>query len=539
MEYDRDAVGDQIIGKLDILDLTGPIQAHNPPMESSLIRAAQYVRASTEHQQYSIENQSLAIESYATAHNMQVVQTYTDEGKSGLTLQNRKGLRQLLHDVENRDAQFSIILVYDVSRWGRFQDVDESAYYEYRCKRAKTEIHYCAEQFANDGSISSALLKALKRTMAGEFSRELSAKVFAGKCRLVERGFRQGGTAGYGFRRLLVDREGNKKGLLKPGEHKCIFTDRVVLVPGPAKEVELVHEIYRQFVEEHKSISAITDELNQRGVANERGGLWTRAMVLGLLTNPKYIGVNVTNRTSTKLKAKSVVNPPEMWVRRDGAFQPLISAEIFNKAQEEFALACRRYTDEEMLKLLKQLLSRSGKLNATIIDNAVGVPCARLYHTRFGGLLEAYRRIGYVPMQDFSYRAVGRAIQVRHEAWMTTVVAALQGVGASVHREPDTDLVTINEGLRVRFRTVRCCRSVSTEYKWLFRFDSAPCDITVSARLGPHNDAVLDYFIVPSLESVPNQLYSGASNSLLNVYRFGDLSVLETLVRRNRLTEKP
>ncbi|MEO6246527.1 MAG: hypothetical protein ABIQ12_13930 [Opitutaceae bacterium] len=25
---------------------------------------------------------------------------------------------------------------YDVSRWGRFQDADESGYYEYICKRA-------------------------------------------------------------------------------------------------------------------------------------------------------------------------------------------------------------------------------------------------------------------------------------------------------------------------------------------------------------------------------------------------------------------
>jgi DNA invertase Pin-like site-specific DNA recombinase len=93
------------------------------------------------------------------------------------------------------------VLVYDVSRWGRFQDVDESAYYEYICKRANVSIHYCAEQFENDGSLSSSLLKTIKRTMAGEYSRELSVKVFAGQCRLIERGFRQGGPAGYGLRR--------------------------------------------------------------------------------------------------------------------------------------------------------------------------------------------------------------------------------------------------------------------------------------------------------------------------------------------------
>jgi hypothetical protein len=37
--------------------------------------------------------------------------------------------------VESGAASFDVILVYDVSRWGRFQDADESAYYEYLCKR--------------------------------------------------------------------------------------------------------------------------------------------------------------------------------------------------------------------------------------------------------------------------------------------------------------------------------------------------------------------------------------------------------------------
>jgi len=47
----------------------------------------------------------------------------------------------------------------------------------------------------------------------------------------------------------------------------------------------------------------------------------------------------------------------------------------------------------------------------------------------------------------------------------------LQRLGATVHRDPDTDLVTINEEVHVRFRTVRCCRSASTEYRWLFRLE--------------------------------------------------------------------
>ncbi len=140
---------------------------------------------------------------------------------------------------------FSAILVYDVSRWGRFQDADESAYYEYICRRAKIEVHYCAEQFENDGSPVSTIVKGVKRAMAGEYSRELSAKVFIGQCRLIELGFRQGGSPGFGLRRMLRDVSGQHKGVLKRGEQKSIQTDRVILVPGPPEEVEIVRWMYR------------------------------------------------------------------------------------------------------------------------------------------------------------------------------------------------------------------------------------------------------------------------------------------------------
>jgi DNA invertase Pin-like site-specific DNA recombinase len=115
------------------------------------IRVAQYVRMSTEHQQYSMDNQSEAISTYARDHQMAVVQTYADAGKSGLTAKNRPGLAQLIKDVESGSTDYFAILVYDVSRWGRFQDADESAYYEYRCRRANIAVHYCVEPFSNDG----------------------------------------------------------------------------------------------------------------------------------------------------------------------------------------------------------------------------------------------------------------------------------------------------------------------------------------------------------------------------------------------------
>ena len=225
-----------------------PHRKHGANPDEWLNSAAVYVRMSTEHQQYSTSNQMDVIREYAKKRGQEIVKEYSDDGKSGLNIKGRGSLEQMIRDVLEGKAHYKSILVYDVSRWGRFQDADESAYYEYICKQAGVAVHYCAEQFENDGSPISTIIKGIKRTMAGEYSRELSTKVYQGACRLVKLGFRQGGAAGYGLRRVLVDANGVKKGELKMGEQKSIQTDRVVLVAGPDEEVAIVRRIYHEFV---------------------------------------------------------------------------------------------------------------------------------------------------------------------------------------------------------------------------------------------------------------------------------------------------
>jgi len=218
---------------------------------SHLVPAAQYVRMSTEHQQYSTSNQEDIIREYAAKRGYEIVRTYADEGKSGLTVAGRDSLRRMI-DVQSGNTEFKVILAYDISRWGRFQDADESAYYEYLCKRAGIEVHYCAEQFENDGGPTSTIIKSVKRAMAGEYSRELSSKVFKGQCRLIELGYRQGGAPGFGLRRMLINQAGEEKGLLARGECKSLQTDRVVLVSGPDNEVQNVRRIYEMFTQQGK-----------------------------------------------------------------------------------------------------------------------------------------------------------------------------------------------------------------------------------------------------------------------------------------------
>lgn len=132
---------------------------------------------------------------------------------------------ELLTDIQSDRADFGTVLVYDISRWGRFQNVDESAYYEYTCRRAGIAVAYCAEPFENDGSPLTAVLKSLKRVMAAECSGELS--VFRAQCRLTQAGFKQGGTAGYGLRRISISASGQVKSVLGPGERKNMPTDHV------------------------------------------------------------------------------------------------------------------------------------------------------------------------------------------------------------------------------------------------------------------------------------------------------------------------
>src|SRR3546814_933154 len=256
-------------------------------------RAAEYVRMSTEHQKYSTDNQAAEIRAYADRRGFEIVRTYADEGKSGLRIDGRSSLQQLLADIDGGNVDFEAILVYDVSRWGRFQDPDEAAHYELRCKRAGIAVHYVAEQFENDGTIGSSIIKTVKRAMAGEYSRELSVKVFKGQCRLITLGYRQGGAAGFGLRRMLVDEQGQQKGILERGEHKGIATDRIVLVRGPEDEVATIQEIYRQFVEGRRSEREIADWLNEQGILSDLGRSWTRGAVHQILINDKYAGHNI------------------------------------------------------------------------------------------------------------------------------------------------------------------------------------------------------------------------------------------------------
>jgi DNA invertase Pin-like site-specific DNA recombinase len=494
---------------------------------------------STDHQQYSTANQSQAIREYAARHGLRIEKTYEDSGKSGLNLEDRDALKQLIEDVQHGIADFSTILVYDISRWGRFQDADESAYYEYICKRAGISVRYCAEQFENDGSPVSTIVKGVKRAMAGEYSRELSVKVFAGQRRLIELGYRQGGPAGYGLRRQLIDQTGLAKAELVRGEHKSIQTDRIILIPGPDEEIETIRFIYDAFVAQGKTETEISDLLNSRCIVTDLGRAWTRATVHQVLINEKYIGNNVWNRCSCKLKGHRVHNPPERWIRHDQAFASIVDEERFRAAQGIIAERCRRYSDEDLLDVLRGLLEQHGFLSGIIIDELEFGPSSSAYRIRFGSLIRAYELIGFTPDRDYRYIEINRALRRMYPGLIASTVRGIHDIGGSVRQDGETDLLTVNDEFSASLCLVRAQQTMAGSHRWKVRFDAGlRPDITVAIRMNQMNSAILDYYLLPRFEMEVDRVALAENNgAALDAYRFDTLDMLFELAARSQLME--
>jgi DNA invertase Pin-like site-specific DNA recombinase len=501
--------------------------------------AAAYVRMSTEHQQYSTSNQMEVIREYARRRGLEIVKVYSDEGKSGLNIQGRDSLGQMIRDVQSGQAQFGCILVYDVSRWGRFQDADESAYYEYICRQAGVLVHYCAEQFENDGSPVSTIVKGVKRAMAGEYSRELSSKVFQGACRLIQLGYKQGGTAGFGLRRMLIDQAGTKKGELKMGEQKSIQTDRVVLVRGPEAEVATVRWIYQAFVNEGKTEAEIAAQLNTRGIRTDYDRAWTRSTVHQVLTNEKYIGNNVYHRTSFKLKRKHVVNPPERWIRADGVFEGIVEPGLFAAAQQIILARSQRLSDEEMLERLRGLLQQAGGISGMLIDETEGMPSSAAFRHRFGSLVRAYTLIGYDPGIDYTFIEENRRLRRQHPELMADVMQRIDEIGGIAQWDRATDLLRLSGELAVSIVLCRHTATTGGASRWVIRLDAGlKPDITVAARMDATNEGIRDYYLLPGMDMTWENLRMAECNGIyLDAYRYETLDYLVGMTERRRIQE--
>lgn len=475
-----------------------------PPIDESVgRRAAQYVRMSTDPQKYSIEIQAAAIAAYAARRQIEIVQTYSDPGRSGLRIAGRDGLQALINDVERRRTNFDCILVYDVSRWGRFQDVDESAYYEFICKRAGIDVHYCAEEFENDGSVASVVLKNLKRVRAADFSRALSKNVFLGQCNIVSLGYWRGGPAAYGLRRMLIGEDGRQKIILQYKQRKNLKSERVILVPGPKSEIRIVNRIFTSFAIQRKTRTEIAAELNADGITNARGKPWSMLTVSNILKNEVYLGHLVYNRRSMKLREKQVRNPPERWIRHNHAFKAIIAPKLFAKAKKRLQEleGGRKQSDQHLLDRLAALWRRKGHLSVRLVQAAKGIPDPAVYARRFGSLMQACERIGFKPRPRYRFIEVTSQIEQVIGAVVGSLSTSLEAYGVRVMYLEELHLLTLADGMTVVLAVARSVSDGTTRARrWEVRkIRYKKADFTLVVRMETNNTTIRDYFLVPTL----------------------------------------
>ena len=503
--------------------------AYTPSQIMSLrLKGAMYIRMSTELQVESPENQERAIRSYAAQYGIEIIKTYADLGVSGINTEKREQFQTMIDDVEQGRSAFNIVLYLDESRWGRFVDSREADYHRMRLERKNVLCQSCEKPLTLTSNIADRIMTLLRDESASDYCRQLSQKVWAGQCNLVSKGFRQGGVAGFGLRRMLLDEAGRPKQELAMGQRKSLLTERVILMPGSDEDCRIVLWIYDQFIA-GISETDIATQLNAQGVQTHFGRPWSRGTVCEVLTNEKYVGNNLFNRTSGKMKSRAKPNPESEWVRKERAFEPVVDMERFYTVQGIYRERNKKTTDEELLQGLRDLYARQGRLSALIIDEADFLPPCSLIRNRFGGLLRVYQMIGYTPKRDYQYVAINQRLRALHAEIVTDVVRNIESLcGRRIPIDQESSLLELNNNLFVSVVISRCFTTPAGIRRWKIRFDSGlRPDVTVAVRMDIRNEVIQDYYILPALEFSDGQLKLSEENAgFLDGFRTDTLDYL-------------
>jgi DNA invertase Pin-like site-specific DNA recombinase len=337
--------------------------------------AAAYLRRSTDRQEQSLPDQEKAIRKYAAENDLEIVRFYQDDAISGTSTNGRKGFEQMMADSERAHCSFKYILVYDVSRFSRADNI-EAGHFLYLLRKRGIEVVYVAENFPSDHT--GDLIRSLKQSIAHEATVDVSRKTFRGLLTSAEQGNWLGGVPPYGYDlqyensdgvpfmtvRFLNDgkkeirrADGTLDRVLPRGQRVQISKkDRARLVLSSTDRVELVQRIFEMYVRESLGLKAIAERLNKEGLPSPRDGCWSEKTGRGwgigtlqsILKNPLCTGLMVWNRRSkgkfhrveggqARERAysefeKLAVNVKENWIVVPDAHPAIIDRHTFDEA---------------------------------------------------------------------------------------------------------------------------------------------------------------------------------------------------------------
>lgn len=272
-------------------------------------RVALYARFSSDNQRSeSIDAQIRAMKAYCAQHNYVIVDTYIDEAKSATT-DRRPSFQQMISDSKNRT--FDILLVHKLDRFARNRY--DSAVYKRELKKNGVQVFSVLERL--DDTPESIMLEAVLEGISEYFSQNLSREVMKGMRENALNCVHTGGQPPLGY---MVDPE----------------TRRLVVNEHEAETVRLIFKLYS----EGHGYSYIIDELHREGRLTKNGTEFRKNSLYGILTNPKYQGTYVFNRSSAKsipgTRNTHLLKNAEDIITVEGGCPKIVETDIYEKVQK-------------------------------------------------------------------------------------------------------------------------------------------------------------------------------------------------------------
>ncbi len=275
----------------------------SPPIRK---RVALYARYSSDNQRSeSIDAQVRAMTKYCEQNNYQIVEKYIDEAKSGTNSDKRPEFLQMISDSSKH--LFDIVLVHKLDRFSRNRY--DSAIYKNELKKNGVAVHSVLENL--DSSPESIILEALLEGMSEYYSRNLAREVMKGMRENALQCKHTGGIPPLGF---------------DVGEDR-----HLVINEQEAATVRLIFDLYSKGF----SYDYIIAILNEKGLYTKAGKPFGKNSLYSILTNEKYNGVYVFNKSSSKdcrnkRNTHSYKNPDEI-IRIPGGCPQIISDDVFQR----------------------------------------------------------------------------------------------------------------------------------------------------------------------------------------------------------------
>lgn len=273
-------------------------------------RAVVYARFSSDNQRdESIDAQLRAINEYADKNNIKIVNQFIDRAKSA-TSDKRPEFQNMIKFCEADTTGISMVIVHKLDRFSR--DKYDSAMYKQKLKVKGIRVVSVLENL--DNSPESLILESVIEGMAQYYSANLAREVAKGQRENGLRAMHNGGDAPLGY-----DVTNNKRYAINKEE---------------AQAVKIIFDMYINGY----SYSNIIDKLNDLGYKTKRGNKFGKNSLYGILSNEKYTGVYVFNKTQRKgvngkrngHKQKS----EDEIIKVEGGMPQIISKEVFLEAQE-------------------------------------------------------------------------------------------------------------------------------------------------------------------------------------------------------------